>query len=133
MTTPTPGWYADSNTPGTERWWNGESWTEDTRVAVATPALTNGYGQYAPTYQQPQFAAPASNGIATAGMWCGIAGLVINPLLIVGILALILGGIGKTRANQTGVGARAANAAITLGVIDTVFTFFYLVYIANNV
>lgn len=38
MTTNAPaGWYADPNLPGTERLWDGESWTDLTRSVAAPP------------------------------------------------------------------------------------------------
>lgn len=39
MTTPA-GWYPDTN-PGTERWWDGERWTEQTRPTPPSPNRTN--------------------------------------------------------------------------------------------
>lgn len=31
-----PGWYADQNAPGQERFWNGASWTDQRRPAAST-------------------------------------------------------------------------------------------------
>lgn len=33
-----PGWYDDPWSPGTRRWWDGQTWTEHTSAAAAAPA-----------------------------------------------------------------------------------------------
>lgn len=39
MTTAPAGWYEDSQLPGSERWWDGEAWTDHRRSRLA-PAAT---------------------------------------------------------------------------------------------
>ena len=60
-----------------------------------------------------------SNGMAIAGLVCGIVGIFIFEVIL-GVLAIIFGGIGVSRANR-GAGRRGiAWAAVILGVIDVV-------------
>jgi hypothetical protein len=60
-----------------------------------------------------------SNGMAIAGLVCGIVGIFIFEVIL-GALAIIFGGIGVSRANR-GAGRRGmAWAAVILGVIDVV-------------
>lgn len=33
QTTAPAGWHPDANAPGTERWWDGQAWTQQTRQA----------------------------------------------------------------------------------------------------
>lgn len=109
------GWYADTNQPGTERWWDGQAWTEHTRPSVAAPPpppptspfqpqSAAGYpgavgyagdpalGQAEP--QQPQQPQPKQNsgcfGIATGVMIGIIAAIVI---LVGGCVAVVAGGL----------------------------------------
>jgi hypothetical protein len=58
-----------------------------------------------------------SNGMAIAGLVCGIVGIFIFEVIL-GILAIVFGGIGVRRANA-GAGRRGiAWAGVILGVID---------------
>jgi len=64
-------------------------------------------------------AAGRSNGMAIAGLVCGIVGLFIFEVVL-GVLAIIFGGIGVSRANR-GAGRRGlAWAGVILGAIDVV-------------
>jgi hypothetical protein len=40
-----PGWYLDASTPGSERFWNGDTWTDLTRPA---PRLDDYFGPIEP-------------------------------------------------------------------------------------
>jgi hypothetical protein len=60
-----------------------------------------------------------SNGMAIAALVCGIIGLFIFEVIL-GVLAIIFGGIGLSRANR-GAGRRGmALAGLILGAIDVV-------------
>lgn len=51
MTGPPPGWYDEPDSPGRERWWDGEQWTEHRRsggpeasgMSLATSATPEGW------------------------------------------------------------------------------------------
>ena len=87
------------------------------------------YAQYPPAYAgqypgHPIYGAPGQqpgNGLAVAGMVCGIIGIVFFwvPVLcwILAILAVTFGGIGIARANNGASGKGMGIAGVVLGVI----------------
>jgi hypothetical protein len=88
MTDPTQaaaGWYADPQHPGSERWWNGQQWTEHQRpapfaapiapVAYQAPSYP-GAGSYPAAYST---VAPVRSDIATGTVWIWL--IVLLPLL----------------------------------------------------
>lgn len=83
-----------------------------------------GYGGY----PQPQ---RGSNGMAIAGMVCGIVGLVVFGIIL-GPLALIFGGIGLQRAKQGASGRGMALAGIILGAIDLVLAIILVIALTNR-
>ncbi len=104
------GWYADANQPGTERWWDGQSWTDHVRpmgapppppTAVYEPQATMG-GLGAPG----QAATPAPRrgsgcfGIAS-GVMVGIIAAVV--ILVGGCVALVAGGLNAANDELTSV------------------------------
>jgi hypothetical protein len=68
-------------------------------------------------------AAPArtqnSNGLAIAGLVCGLVGLLLFNYIL-GPLAIIFGGIGWSRANRGAAHRGMAIAAVILGVVDLI-------------
>lgn len=104
-----PGWYPDRATPGTERWWDGTSWGTQTRplegLARPLPPLV------------------LKNTPATAGMWLGIASLVVNTFLVTSLAAVVLCALGLTRASRfttagyAPVGRTRAVAGLVLAVL----------------
>jgi len=59
------------------------------------------------------------NGLAVAGLVCGLVGLVFLNYIL-GPLAIIFGGVGLSRANR-GAGHKGMSlAAIILGVVDLI-------------
>lgn len=79
--------------------------------------------------QAPAANVPATNGMATAGGVVGIVGLVLSLIPIVGIfigfvmgiLAIIFGGVGLARYNKTGAGSKGlAITGVVLGIITVV-------------
>jgi hypothetical protein len=70
-----------------------------------------------------------SNGIAVAGLVCGIVGLAFGGVVL-GPLAVIFGGLGVKRANR-GAGRRTmAKVDIGLGILSIVAA---VVYIASRI
>jgi hypothetical protein len=75
-----------------------------------------GYG-YPPPVVVPQ----ASNGIGTAGFVCGLLGLILFwiPIvgLVLGVLGVIMGGAGISAGNKYGARTGLAVAGLVLGII----------------
>lgn len=72
---------------------------------------------------------PTTNGLATAGGVIGIVGIVLSliPLagivigFVMGVLAIVFGGVGLSRFNSTGIGSKnLAVAGIVLGIITVI-------------
>ncbi|MCW2523734.1 MAG: Conserved rane protein of unknown function [Frankiales bacterium] len=61
----------------------------------------------------------SSNGLAIAGLVCGIVGLFVANVIL-GPLAIIFGGIGLSRANHGAPRRGMAIAAIVLGIVAVV-------------
>jgi hypothetical protein len=82
--------------------------------------------QYPPPPPPPPAGVPGqTNGLALAGMICGIVGIVMAILIafigiILGILAIIFAAIGRQRAVATGVGLGQANAGLITGGVAIV-------------
>ena len=71
------------------------------------------------------------NGLAVAGLVCGLVGLVFLNYIL-GPLAIIFGGVGLSRANR-GAGHRGMSlAAIILGIVDLIVWVALVVWITNN-
>ena len=60
-----------------------------------------------------------SNGIAIAGLVCGIIGLFLFNIIL-GPLAIIFGGVGLSRARRGAPSSGMARAAVILGIVDLV-------------
>jgi len=58
-----------------------------------------------------------SNGLAVAGLVCGIVGLLLFNYIL-GPLAIIFGGVGLSRANRGAAHHRMSVASIILGIAD---------------
>lgn len=71
------------------------------------------------------------NGLAVAGLVCGLVGLLFLPI-IMGPLALIFGGIGWSKANRGAKHKGIAIAAVVLGVVDLVLMGVLFAVAANN-
>ncbi len=70
------------------------------------------------------------NGLAVAGLVCGLVGLLFLPIVL-GPLAIIFGGVGLSRANR-GAGHKGMSmAAIILGIADLVVMVVYAVAISS--
>lgn len=80
-------------------------------------------------YGQP--AQAQSNGLAIAGMVCGIVGLLVANIIL-GPLAIIFGGIGLSRANRGAPNKGMAIAGIVLGIIDILVIVIVLAAVSNS-
>lgn len=102
------------------RWFNGATWTADVSTNGQRYVDPQGVAGTAPSYHQPR----ARNGMATAAVVCGsIAALIswVPFVVVVGIvlavLAITFGVIGRKRARTIGTGSGPATAGIITGFI----------------
>ena len=90
-----------------------------------------------PPPPQPPAGPVQQNGLALAGMICGIVGIPLGFLLIpiigivLGVVAIVLGVMGKNRAAVIGVGQGQAMAAIWTGVGAIVVSILAIVIVYN--
>lgn len=92
-----PGWYPEPGHtgfgPASERWWDGEAWTEHTRAAAAAPP--SGFPP------QPGFAPRTPPGKAKGPLVAGIVAAVAVVLaLVVGVVVVTGDGGGENRAGE---------------------------------
>lgn len=78
-----------------------------------------GYGYGQPGYGYPVPDAQPGNGLAIAGMVCGIVGLLFL-WIILSPLAIIFGGVGWSRANAGARYKGMAIAGVVLGIVGIV-------------
>lgn len=72
-----------------------------------------------------------SNGLAIAGLVCGLVGLLLANFIL-GPLAIIFGGVGWSRANKGASHKGMAIAAVILGVVDILVYVVLLVAFAKH-
>jgi hypothetical protein len=75
--------------------------------------------------------AQRNNGLAVAGLVCGLAGLVLFNYIL-GPLAIIFGGIGWSRGNRGANHKGMAIAAVVLGIVDLIVWIVLIVALAKN-
>jgi len=106
---PAPGWYADPEHPGSERYWDANAWTDQRRSAQASIA--------------------PSNGFAVTALVCGIVGMVLGVLpftffvaWILGIIAIVFGVLARKRFDsEPAIGRKGmATAGMILGILTIV-------------
>src|SRR5687767_12010570 len=89
-----------------------------------------------PMYAPPANARPQGNGMAVAGMVCGIVGLVLFFLgaigMIVAVLGVIFGVIGIGKSKRVGRGKGAAITGVVCGALGLVASvaFYVLVFVS---
>jgi Domain of unknown function (DUF4190) len=88
--------------------------SENTTTAGASPSQTR-----------------SSNGLAIAGLVCGLVGLIVFNYIL-GPLAIIFGGIGWSRSNDGAPHRGMAIAAVILGVVDILVYVVILVAMARH-
>lgn len=95
------GWYADTNEPGTERYFDGTAWTAQTRpqVAAVTPVSAEATGQ--PATKEP---------------WFKRKGIVIPVGVVAGLI--VIGGIGSALGGGSDDESVAAPAATSDSVVE---------------
>ncbi|MEU8705650.1 DUF2510 domain-containing protein [Streptomyces sp. NPDC048565] len=93
-----PGWYPDVNTPGTERWWDGTTWTGHARSAAVT--------QLSELRPGP---ARGSSGTSTRTVAMTVVGLAVVAVAVTGFL--ILGGDGDDTPTGSATGSSAPPTA----------------------
>jgi hypothetical protein len=72
-----------------------------------------------------------TNGLAIAGLVCGLVGLLLFNYIL-GPLAIIFGGIGWSRANRGARHRGMAIAAVILGVVDLIVWGVLLAVLAHH-
>jgi hypothetical protein len=91
-------------------------------------------GQPAQVVSQVTQPAP-TNGLATAGLVCGIVGLVLFWTIwggiILGILGIVFGAVGRGRASQGAPNRGQATAGLTLGVAAVIGSILFTILLAN--
>lgn len=100
------------------------------------PPPQPGYGA-APGYGPQPYGAPpggGSNGLAIGALVVGIIGLITVwvPFLgiVLGLVALVLGIVGRKKANETGVGGGMAIAGLIMGVLAILGGILWIVFVA---
>ncbi len=109
-----PGWYADPEVPGGQRYWDGSRWTEQRSAAVVTQPVVVAQ-------------APPTNGKAIAALVLGITWL----CGIGSILALVFGYSAKSEIEESGgtqQGSGFAIAGIVLGWIGVAGLILYALW-----
>jgi hypothetical protein len=112
MTTgPAPGFYADTTTPGQERYWDGERWTDHFRAAMPQP-----------TFAAPVTPTPAQSETAGGIVVTGYVFAVIFPLV-----GFILGIVAVTRPAKT-----TSRHGVWIIVVSVVAFIFWLAVLAGS-
>ncbi|MGW1997512.1 DUF4190 domain-containing protein [Embleya sp. NPDC001921] len=93
--------------------------------------MTGYGGSYERTGRAASGARTGTNGLAVAGLVCGVVGVFLFNIIL-GPLAVIFGTVGLRRS-RTGAGGRGMSiAAIVLGVVDVLLFVVLLIAAANS-
>lgn len=127
------GWYQDPSNPNTTRWWDGRAWTEHTGAYAAPMPVQPAY---APPHVPYPTMRPVNSKASTARV-LAVVSLLINPFMILSILAIVFGAQGQAEAKRLEaggygrIGGGSATAAIVIGVVSCVL-FVILVAVYTN-
>lgn len=118
------GWYADPSGLPSDRYWDGQAWTEQTRPA------TSGHMSMRPV--PGAGSSGPRNGMGTAALTLGILGLFLG--WIFSLLGIIFGAIGVGRANRGEASNRgAAMWGMWLGIVGFALWIFAVIVITASV
>ncbi|WP_158603902.1 DUF2510 domain-containing protein [Cryobacterium tepidiphilum] len=143
MTQPDAGWYNDPDDTTSLRWWNGVSWSEQTKERVkqagptiAEPAAMASGGNFpsvAPYVPGSSYAATAprdhrpnrkekdrqtrkNNPMAYTGLFLSVLALLINPLALLSVLGIIFSAIGLAKSHELdGLRVRVTGKGTAIG------------------
>lgn len=130
MSTHPPGWYPDPHGGPSQRYWDGQQWTEHSAApagppqgAPPPPSSADPYGQSASpgaSYGQPAYAPPGVKmygGHVLAGWWSRVGGAIIDGLILL-VPVLIVGvAIGAYRTGEgSRLGLQFASSAVGLAI-----------------
>lgn len=116
------GWYVDPSGLPTDRYWDGTTWTDQTRPRVS--GLSGAHGGSAAV-------GPSRNGMGTAALTLGILGIFLGWLF--SFLAIIFGSIGIARANRgEATNKSAATWGLWLGIVAPVFWIFVVFVVLGS-
>ena len=128
---PGAGWYPSGTGTG-RAWWNGSAWTDGDASRPAPTHGTTSRPAAAPlpadSYLGAHDVPAAVNPPARLGLVLGVVGIVVNPVLLVGVAAIVVSAIGLRRAGLMGahgypaVGRGRALGGVALGLVATVLS-----------
>jgi hypothetical protein len=116
-----PGWYADPSDPAVSRWWDGQSWGNETQSHnwkgnpndPPSNVATSGGLPYGGQSTQSD----TGNGFSIAGIILGAVAFLFVPILL-GPAGLILGAVGKSRSERLAIPALIVSACgLILGML----------------
>ena len=124
MSQPPPGWYRHHADPRYERWWDGQQWTDHTRMPPDEVSRPIHVGRSVPKDNRNDF--------ASTGFGLGIAAILLWGLPVVGLLlslaVLLLSGIGLSRMKPTTATKYRlyGRIGLALGIISTFLAILYI-------